>query len=153
MQKLFKKIFTLIGITFGAFTVFVILYFTIAYMCAGITINKAAKPINEVPIYIMTNGVHTDIVVPVRTDQIDWNKEVKYTYTDLKDRATRSLHSDGGIKDFICKRLNGLTSSFQLLLMPYPAWVLLPCILHFTRSYLKMKIAGKLILVKTNMGT
>lgn len=31
-------------------------------------------------IYIKTNGVHTDIVLPVRTEQIDWSKLIKYDH-------------------------------------------------------------------------
>lgn len=84
-----------------------ILLLLIVYVIAGITIpliavNKNAdyKSPNDVTIFIMTNGVHTDIVMPVKSQWMDWTKYVKYTDTDLKDTTYSYLGMGWGDKGF-----------------------------------------------------
>jgi uncharacterized protein (TIGR02117 family) len=40
----------------------------------------------EIPVYIYTNGVHTDIVMPVKNDLQDWGAKIPFTNT--KSRQT-----------------------------------------------------------------
>lgn len=70
-----------------------------AYCCSRITIDREAGA-EEVAIFIKTNGVHTDIVVPVRSEQLDWSKEVLYSNTQLKDTSYRYLAMGWGDKGF-----------------------------------------------------
>jgi uncharacterized protein (TIGR02117 family) len=52
-------------------------------------------------IYIKTNGVHTDLVLPVKNDQLDWSKEIKYANTQLKDTSNMKFVAMGwGDKGF-----------------------------------------------------
>lgn len=50
--------------------------------------------------YIKTNGVHTDIVVPVKNVQSDWSKEIKYTNTISSDTSYHYLAMGWGDKGF-----------------------------------------------------
>jgi len=59
--------------------------------------NDAHK---EVTIYIRTNGVHTDIVVPVRNEHYDWSKEVKAKNTQANDTNFTYLALGWGDKGF-----------------------------------------------------
>ena len=62
-------------------------------------LNKYQNQASDIPIYILSNGVHTDIVVPTVTSQIDWrdifspdntkdkNHKLKYTAIGWGDKG------------------------------------------------------------------
>ncbi|MEO8761895.1 MAG: TIGR02117 family protein [Bacteroidia bacterium] len=95
-----KNLFKIVGRVLLAFIAFVLLYLTSAYFLSRITINKDVINYAEVPIYIKTNGVHTDIVVPVKNQQTDWSKEVAYSNTMLADSSYHYLAMGWGDKGF-----------------------------------------------------
>lgn len=64
---------------------FVLLYLLSAYCFSRIATSKEPGTSSDVAIYIKTNGVHTDIVVPVKNEQLDWSREIKYANTHLSD--------------------------------------------------------------------
>ncbi len=80
--------------------VLIALYFLLAFCLSRITIN--ANPVNkpEVAIYIMTNGVHTDIVMPAVSQDIDWTKEISYKNTLEADSTYQYLAMGWGDKKF-----------------------------------------------------
>ena len=87
------------------YTKLAILAYVVLYLIAAIVIPKIpvnTNPIKggDVVIYIKTNGVHTDLVVPVKNEQIDWSKEIKFSNTVAKDTAMRYLAMGWGDKGF-----------------------------------------------------
>ncbi|SDD32636.1 TIGR02117 family protein [Pedobacter soli] len=80
--------------------VLIALYFLLAFCLSRITINT--NPVNkpEVAIYIMTNGVHTDIVMPAVSQDIDWTKEISYKNTLEADSTYQYLAMGWGDKKF-----------------------------------------------------
>lgn len=82
------------------FIAFIALYLLSAWGLGNIPV--AAEPVTtqDVTIYILTNGVHTDIVVPVKNDQMDWRKEIKFENTAGKDTAATYLGMGWGDKGF-----------------------------------------------------
>lgn len=66
-------------------TVLWIIILVISYIVLGLVlplIGISAKETSEpktVDVYILTNGVHTDLVVPVKTKIMDWNKKVPFS--------------------------------------------------------------------------
>ena len=96
-----KKYLSKVIIILICLVAFVALYFTAAFCLSRITIpaEKTDDP-KEITIYIKTNGVHTDIVVPVRNDQMDWSREIKYGNTVSKDTAYQYLGIGWGDKGF-----------------------------------------------------
>ena len=54
----------------------------------------------EVTIYIVTNGVHTDLVVPVTNEIYDWSQQVQFENTRSKNKAYNYLAMDQGDKGF-----------------------------------------------------
>lgn len=76
------------------------IYFLLAFCLSRITIN--ANPVNkpEVAIYIMTNGVHTDIVMPAISQEINWTKEISYKNTLEADSTYQYLAIGWGDKKF-----------------------------------------------------
>lgn len=95
-----KRILKIIGKSVLFFIIFVLLWLLSAWCLSRITINKEQGAKEEVTIYIKTNGVHTDIVVPVKSDQIDWSKEIKYSNTTLNDTTYHYLAMGWGDKGF-----------------------------------------------------
>ena len=55
---------------------------------------------DEVTIHILTNGVHTDIVVPTINEQKDWSKTVKFSNIASKDTSYPYLAIGWGDKGF-----------------------------------------------------
>jgi len=57
----------------------VLLYLLAAFILSKIITEKEANTSDDITIYVLTNGVHTDIVVPAKNKQYDWSKEIKYS--------------------------------------------------------------------------
>lgn len=95
-----KKIFKYLLYYILAFIGFVLCYLLTAFCLSRITIDKEADTAADVEIYILTNGVHTDIVVPVKNEQIDWSKEIKFANTTAKDSTMQYLALGWGDKGF-----------------------------------------------------
>jgi uncharacterized protein (TIGR02117 family) len=96
MKKLLK---ITLRIVLG-FIAFVALYLLSAWGLSKITISAEPETGKDVTIYILTNGIHTDIVVPVKNEQMDWSKELKFENTVGKDTSARFVGMGWGDKGF-----------------------------------------------------
>lgn len=79
---------------------FIAIYLGIAYVLSSIKVDREADDGNDVQIYILSNGVHTDIVVPAKNEQFDWTSLVKYQHTLGKDSSANWLAMGWGDKGF-----------------------------------------------------
>lgn len=67
---------------------FLIIYLIAVFVLPLIVLSKGEENDSskkDVPIFVLTNGVHTDIGFPVRNDQKDWTKEIPLTDIISKD--------------------------------------------------------------------
>lgn len=81
MKKIFKFIFKTLGLIIGL----LLIYILAAILIPLIPVNKKEQKENDyITGYILTNGMHTDIIVPVKTDVIDWSTEIPFTDTKAK---------------------------------------------------------------------
>ena len=78
----------------------VALYVIIALLLAKISVKEEQNAPDEVAIYILTNGVHTDIVMPVETKIIDWSTEIKYNHTSEANNSYKYVAMGWGDKGF-----------------------------------------------------
>jgi len=101
-----KKTLKYTGITLLAFVSLIAIYLFTGYCLSRITIEKEPETKNEVAIYILTNGVHTDIAVPVRTQQMDWSRELKYENTIQSDSTFEYLAMGWGDRGFYLETPN-----------------------------------------------
>jgi uncharacterized protein (TIGR02117 family) len=70
-----KKLFSIVWKSMAAGLAAVILYFLVAVIFSFIPVNRNFKqPQEGVTIYLLTNGVHTDFVLPVQNQLYDWEK-------------------------------------------------------------------------------
>ncbi|OXA77290.1 conserved hypothetical protein [Flavobacterium aquidurense] len=95
-----KKALKIVLKIFLGFLGFILLYLIVAFSLSKITVNQEPKTKPEVEIYILTNGVHTDIVMPTKTDQIDWSKQVKFENTKAADSTYKYIAMGWGDKGF-----------------------------------------------------
>ncbi len=79
---------------------FVSIYLLCAFCLSRITVDKEKNSSADVAIYILTNGVHTDIVVPTQNEQIDWSKQVQFANTKSADSTYSYLAMGWGDKGF-----------------------------------------------------
>lgn len=83
-----------------------ILSFTILYLLAVLILSKipvntnTEKPTKGIEIYLLSNDVHTDIVVPVKSELIDWSEKVQVQHTKAKDTSAKYLAIGWGDKGF-----------------------------------------------------
>lgn len=95
-----KKIFKILLKVILVFTGFLLFYVIMAFSLSKITIAKEENTKPEVEIFILTNGVHTDIVMPVKNDQIDWSKQIQYKNTKAADSTYKYIAMGWGDKGF-----------------------------------------------------
>ena len=81
MKKTLQIILKVIAAIVGLVIIYVILALTIPYIPVQ---KKATNDVADIPVYIYTNGVHTDIVMPIRTDQMDWSEKIPFQNTISK---------------------------------------------------------------------
>ena len=82
-----KRMLLIILKTLGILIGIVIVYIAAGYFLPFIEVSaKDDGQKKEIPIYIYTNGVHTDIVMPVKNDLHDWSAKIPFSNT--KSKAT-----------------------------------------------------------------
>lgn len=99
-MKFIKKALRYIIIFIIGLVGFVVLYFTFAYLLSRITVNNTDTELDEMTIYIKTNGVHTDIVMPIKSEIIDWSKQIRFENTRSKDTTYKFVALGWGDKGF-----------------------------------------------------
>ena len=71
--------------TIGALLCLIIIYLLAVFILPLIPVNKNDHKENDyITAYILTNGVHTDIVMPVKTEVIDWSTVIPFSDTKSK---------------------------------------------------------------------
>lgn len=95
-----KKAFKIALKIFLTFLGLILLYLIAVFLLPKITIDKESNSKPEVEIYILTNGVHTDIVMPTKNDQMDWSQKVKFENTKVADSTYKYIAMGWGDKGF-----------------------------------------------------
>lgn len=90
-------ILKILGVVVGI----IVLYGLMAYLLPFIEISaKDDGEKKEIPIYIYTNGVHTDIVMPVKNDMQDWSTKIPFANTKSKKTDYNYIGVGWGDKGF-----------------------------------------------------
>jgi uncharacterized protein (TIGR02117 family) len=77
------------------------LYYGVAQVLSRIPV--AAAPTTEpatVPFFIRSNGVHTDLVIPVKSSFIDWSQQLPFSNTQANDSTYHFVGIGWGDKGF-----------------------------------------------------
>lgn len=97
MKKVLKYLFR----TICSFILLLVIYLLAVVLLPLIPINnkQIVSDQDTVEIYILTNGMHTDIVVPVETEEINWSTIIPFS--DTKSKEEKKLIAFGwGDKGF-----------------------------------------------------
>ncbi|WP_330745561.1 TIGR02117 family protein [Chryseobacterium sp. CP-77] len=97
MKTILMYILKVLGIILGIVIIYVILGLLIPYIPVSAKDDGQKK---EIPIYIYTNGVHTDIVMPVKNDLQDWSRKIPFANTRSKKTDYQYIGIGWGDKGF-----------------------------------------------------
>lgn len=100
MTKHFKKALRYTGRIILGIVIFIAVYLLSVFGLSHITVNSEPKKSDDVAIYINSNGVHTDIVVPLKNEVKDWTKDILYSQTKSKDSIANFVAFGWGDKGF-----------------------------------------------------
>ena len=131
-----KKIIRWIRNVIIAFLSIIALYFLLAVLLTIIPVNSNYKPPRKgTIIYLTSNKVHTDFVLPVETQQKDWRKDFPDTTFKKVDSTFKYISFGWGDKEFY---LNTPTwSDFKLDIALQALFFSPASLMHIT--YLKRK--------------
>ncbi len=77
-----------------------LLYVLVGFGLSKIKISEEKNTRDEISIYILTNGVHTDIVMPSKTEIIDWTSKINPSHTEKANETYRYIAMGWGDKGF-----------------------------------------------------
>ncbi|NIF06869.1 TIGR02117 family protein [Chryseobacterium sp. Tr-659] len=97
VKVILMYILKIVGIILGIVIIYVILGLLIPYIPVSAKDDGQKK---EIPIYIYTNGVHTDIVMPVKNDVQDWSTKIPFADTKSKRTDYQYIGIGWGDKGF-----------------------------------------------------
>lgn len=86
-----------LGIVVGIVMIYVVLGVLLPFIEISAKDDGQKK---EIPIYIYTNGVHTDIVMPVKNDLQDWSSKIPFANTTSKKTDYQYVGIGWGDKGF-----------------------------------------------------
>ncbi|MFY1047159.1 TIGR02117 family protein [Chryseobacterium sp. GP-SGM7] len=86
-----------LGIILGIIVVYALLGYLLPFIEVSAKEDGEKK---EIPIYIYTNGVHTDIVMPVKNDLQDWSAKIPFANTKSKKTDYQYIGIGWGDKGF-----------------------------------------------------
>ncbi len=96
-----KSLLKLLLKSIVTFVLLVLLYLGSEYVLSSITVKaKNTTDKQDISIYILTNGVHTDIVMPVHWDSMYWNKLFPYSDTRAQDSSLNYIAIGWGDRGF-----------------------------------------------------
>ncbi len=95
-----RKILKILLRVFLSVVGLILIYLLTAFCLSRIAVAKETGTASDVTIYIQTNGVHVDIVVPVKNAHMDWTQQVKYSNTNANDTSMQWLAFGWGDRGF-----------------------------------------------------
>ncbi|KGO80635.1 urease-associated protein [Flavobacterium cauense R2A-7] len=97
MKRSFKVLFWTVSGIIGFLLVYIIAVLLLSRIAVN---NNAFQQPKEVEIFLLSNGVHTDIVVPLQNEVKDWSESVRIENTKAKDFSAKYVAFGWGDKGF-----------------------------------------------------
>ncbi|QEE50477.1 TIGR02117 family protein [Flavobacterium alkalisoli] len=99
MSKTLKGIFKIIKKFIIGLLCFIAVYIIATLVLSYIPVNTDAEK-GDIVVYVNSNGVHTDIIVPVKNDVKDWTGQILYSETKANDTLAKYVAFGWGDKGF-----------------------------------------------------
>lgn len=98
LRKFLKILLRTVLFVVGFLLLYVIAGLTLPYIC--VNKNAATSGQEGYEIYILSNGVHTDLVLPIKNESKDWMKNLSFQNTESKDSLMNNVGFGWGDKGF-----------------------------------------------------
>lgn len=98
LRKFLKILLRTILFAIGFFLLYIIAAFTLPYISVNDNAPKNGK--DGYFIYVLSNGVHTDLVLPINNETKDWTQQLSFEHTPSKDSAMKYVAFGWGDKGF-----------------------------------------------------
>jgi len=79
---------------------FIVVYVLATLGLSRITVNSEPEESEDVEIFINSNGVHTDVVIPIKNNIKDWSKDILFAHTKANDSMMKYVAFGWGDKGF-----------------------------------------------------
>lgn len=99
-RAILRKSARILGRVLLGIIVFIALYFIAAWVFSRIGVKEESGQPDELTVYIWSNGVHTDVVMPVRHRLRDWSTALPFINTRGKDTTARYIGIGWGDRGF-----------------------------------------------------
>lgn len=101
MELLYKAVWVMGKLLLGLL-VFIVLYVLIEVVFSRIAVAEETvdAQVRDIDLYIYSNGVHTDIVLPIRSDVIDWSLQISPMDTQAQRQDMEFISFGWGDKGF-----------------------------------------------------
>ena len=90
IRRYIQIVFKIILWLFVGLIAFFIVYGIVAFFTSRITVEGKNDKGEKVQIYLMQSGVHTDFLVPIKNEEIDWTEVFPRENTKLNDTLNAS---------------------------------------------------------------
>lgn len=97
MKKILLNILKILGVFIGLVVLYIVASLAIPYIPVQAEATPEPKVVQG---FIKTNGVHTDIVVPIKTDYMDWEEKFPFSNTKSKENNYNYIAIGWGDKGF-----------------------------------------------------
>ncbi len=95
-----KRVLKIIAISATVLILPVIIYFLFAVVFSVIPIKEEKAYEKDINIFLISNGVHSDLALPVRNEIKDWSSEIKFNHSKGNDSSYKYLAFGWGDKGF-----------------------------------------------------
>ncbi|MFT2008986.1 TIGR02117 family protein [Pontibacter sp. 13R65] len=94
--------FTLILRIAGVMLLLVVTFFVLGFLLSSIPVNRSFAQTTEskIEIFVTSNGVHTDLIVPVATPYIDWRRKLPLQHFASADSSFTHIGFGWGDRRF-----------------------------------------------------
>lgn len=99
-RTILRKTARILGRVLLGLVAFIALYFAAAWLLSRIGVKEEPDQPDELTIYIWSNGVHTDVVMPVRHRLRDWSATLPFINTRGRDTTAQYLGLGWGDRSF-----------------------------------------------------
>lgn len=104
---IFRKIGSFIALSFEVFFALIFIYLLTYVILSRVTTNsELVKEEKAYAIFVSTNGVHTDFIVPIHSELFDWEKELDMHQALQIDTFQTHFAIGWGDKNFFLKTKN-----------------------------------------------
>jgi uncharacterized protein (TIGR02117 family) len=95
-----KKFLKYTGYTLLTLITLILLYLGCSWVLSRLTVPAERNTQPAITIYLKSNGVHTDLVLPVKTETKDWSQGILYKNTRSADSSFNYIAFGWGDKGF-----------------------------------------------------